>query len=106
VRCVVVRGAVPSYINKNSAKTEVNGMATFGLKSIKQEHNTVAVTLENGVKQTLIVSFVGHSSTAQVDLQKSKNEVVADGNDSVTMTATVRAAKGYLLTDVMVTFNV
>ncbi|EJF7980751.1 inverse autotransporter adhesin YeeJ, partial [Escherichia coli] len=61
---------------------------------------------ENGVKQTLIVSFVGDSSTAQVDLQKSKNEVVADGNDSVTMTATVRDAKGNLLNDVMVTFNV
>ncbi len=58
------------------------------------------------MKQTLIVSFVGDSSTAQVDLQKSKNEVVADGNDSVTMTATVRDAKGNLLNDVMVTFNV
>ncbi|MCX9842522.1 hypothetical protein NNE08_24220 [Escherichia coli] len=45
------------------------------------------------MKQTLIVSFVGDSSTAQVDLQKSKNEVVADGNDSATMTATVRDAK-------------
>ncbi|ELP1046452.1 Ig-like domain-containing protein, partial [Escherichia coli] len=71
-----------------------------------QEDNTVEVTLENGVKQTLIVSFVGDSSTAQVDLQKSKNEVVADGNDSATMTATVRDAKGNLLNDVKVTFNV
>ncbi|MGM6958712.1 Ig-like domain-containing protein, partial [Escherichia coli] len=87
-------------------KTDVNGLATFDLKSSKQEDNTVEVTLENGVKQTLIVSFVGDSSTAQVDLQKSKNEVVADGNDSVTMTATVRDAKGNLLNDVMVTFNV
>lgn len=58
------------------------------------------------MKQTLIVSFVGDSSTAQVDLQKSKNEVVADGNDSATMTATVRDAKGNLLNDVKVTFNV
>ncbi len=46
------------------------------------------------------------SGTAQVDLQKSKNEVVADGNDSATMTATVRDAKGNLLNDVKVTFNV
>ncbi|MHA6496911.1 Ig-like domain-containing protein, partial [Escherichia coli] len=84
----------------------VNGLATFDLKSSKQEDNTVEVTLENGVKQTLIVSFVGDSSTAQVDLQKSKNEVVADGNDSATMTATVRDAKGNLLNDVKVTFNV
>lgn len=89
-----------------TAKTDVNGLATFDLKSSKQEDNTVEVTLENGVKQTLIVSFVGDSSTAQVDLQKSKNEVVADGNDSATMTATVRDAKGNLLNDVMVTFNV
>ncbi|WP_186802715.1 Ig-like domain-containing protein, partial [Escherichia coli] len=50
--------------------------------------------------------FVGDSSTAQVELQKSKNEVVADGNDSATMTATVRDAKGNLLNDVKVTFNV
>lgn len=90
----------------SGAKTDVNGLATFDLKSSKQEDNTVEVTLENGVKQTLIVSFVGDSSTAQVDLQKSKNEVVADGNDSATMTATVRDAKGNLLNDVMVTFNV
>ncbi len=32
--------------------------------------------------------------------------MVADGNDSVTMTATVLDAKGNLLNDVMVTFNV
>lgn len=32
--------------------------------------------------------------------------MVADGNDSATMTATVRDAKGNLLNDVMVTFNV
>ncbi|MDI4474418.1 inverse autotransporter adhesin-like protein YeeJ, partial [Escherichia coli] len=92
--------------NQNTAKTDVNGLATFDLKSSKQEDNTVEVTLENGVKQTLNVSFVGDSSTAQVDLQKSKNEVVADGNDSATMTATVRDAKGNLLNDVKVTFNV
>ncbi|EGN1097526.1 inverse autotransporter adhesin-like protein YeeJ, partial [Escherichia coli] len=91
---------------QNTAKTDVNGLATFDLKSSKQEDNTVEVTLENGVKQTLIVSFVGDSSTAQVDLQKSKNEVVADGNDSATMTATVRDAKGNQLNDVKVTFNV
>ncbi|WP_332114105.1 Ig-like domain-containing protein, partial [Escherichia coli] len=33
-------------------------------------------------------------------------EVVADGNDCATMTATVGVAKGNLLNDVMVTFNV
>lgn len=106
VTFAVLSGAATSFNNQNTAKTDVNGLATFDLKSSKQEDNTVEVTLENGVKQTLIVSFVGDSSTAQVDLQKSKNEVVADGNDSVTMTATVRDAKGNLLNDVMVTFNV
>ncbi len=106
VTFVVLSGSATSFNNQNTAKTDVNGLATFDLKSSKQEDNTVEVTLENGVKQTLIVSFVGDSSTAQVDLQKSKNEVVADGNDSVTMTATVRDAKGNLLNDVMVTFNV
>ncbi|WRX71147.1 inverse autotransporter adhesin YeeJ [Escherichia coli] len=106
VTFAVLSGSATSFNNKNTAKTDVNGLATFDLKSSKQEDNTVEVTLENGVKQTLIVSFVGDSSTAQVDLQKSKNEVVADGNDSVTMTATVRDAKGNLLNDVMVTFNV
>ncbi len=106
VTFAVLRGSATSFNNQNTAKTDVNGLATFDLKSSKQEDNTVEVTLENGVKQTLIVSFVGDSSTAQVDLQKSKNEVVADGNDSVTMTATVRDAKGNLLNDVMVTFNV
>ncbi|EOX1258127.1 inverse autotransporter adhesin YeeJ [Escherichia coli] len=106
VTFAVLSGSATSFNNQNTAKTDVNGLATFDLKSSKQEDNTVKVTLENGVKQTLIVSFVGDSSTAQVDLQKSKNEVVADGNDSVTMTATVRDAKGNLLNDVMVTFNV
>lgn len=106
VTFAVLSGSATSFNNQNTAKTDVNGLATFDLKNSKQEDNTVEVTLENGVKQTLIVSFVGDSSTAQVDLQKSKNEVVADGNDSVTMTATVRDAKGNLLNDVMVTFNV
>ncbi len=106
VTFAVLSGSATSFNNQNTAKTDVNGLATFDLKSSKQEDNTVEVTLENGVKQTLIVSFVGDSSTAKVDLQKSKNEVVADGNDSVTMTATVRDAKGNLLNDVMVTFNV
>lgn len=106
VTFAVLSGSATSFNNQNTAKTDVNGLATFDLKSSKQEDNTVEVTLENGVKQTLIVSFVGDSSTAQVDLQKSKNEVVADGNDCVTMTATVRDAKGNLLNDVMVTFNV
>ncbi len=106
VTFAVLSGSATCFNNQNTAKTDVNGLATFDLKSSKQEDNTVEVTLENGVKQTLIVSFVGDSSTAQVDLQKSKNEVVADGNDSATMTATVRDAKGNLLNDVKVTFNV
>ncbi len=106
VTFAVLSGSATSFNNQNTAKTDVNGLATFDLKSSKQEDNTVEVTLENGVKQTLIVSFVGDSSTAQVDLQKSKNEVVADGNYSATMTATVRDAKGNLLNDVKVTFNV
>ncbi len=106
VTFAVLSGSATSFNNQNTAKTDVNGLATFELKSSKQEDNTVEVTLENGVKQTLIVSFVGDSSTAQVELQKSKNEVVADGNDSATMTATVRDAKGNLLNDVKVTFNV
>lgn len=106
VTFAVLSGSATCFNNQNTAKTDVNGLATFDLKSSKQEDNTVKVTLENGVKQTLIVSFVGDSSTAQVDLQKSKNEVVADGNDSATMTATVRDAKGNLLNDVKVTFNV
>ncbi|WP_141221670.1 Ig-like domain-containing protein [Escherichia coli] len=106
VTFAVLSGSATSFNNQNTAKTDVNGLATFDLKSSKQEDNTVEVTLENGVKQTLILSFVGDSSTAQVDLQKSKNEVVADGNDSATMTATVRDAKGNLLNDVKVTFNV
>ncbi len=106
VTFAVLSGSATSFNNQNTAKTDVNGLATIDLKSSKQEDNTVEVTLENGVKQTLIISFVGDSSTAQVDLQKSKNEVVADGNDSATMTATVRDAKGNLLNDVMVTFNV
>ncbi|OKO56777.1 inverse autotransporter adhesin-like protein YeeJ [Escherichia coli] len=106
VTFAVLSRSATSFNNQNTAKTDVNGLATFDLKSSKQEDNTVEVTLENGVKQTLIVSFVGDSSTAQVDLQKSKNEVVADGNDCATMTATVRDAKGNLLNDVKVTFNV
>ncbi|HGW9024053.1 TPA: Ig-like domain-containing protein [Escherichia coli] len=106
VTFAVLSGSATSFNNQNTAKTDVNGLATFDLKSSKQEDNTVEVTLENGVKQTLIVSFVGDSSTAQVELQKSKNEVVADGNDRATMTATVRDAKGNLLNDVKVTFNV
>lgn len=106
VTFAVLSGSATSFNNQNTAKTDVNGLATFDLKSSKQEDNTVEVTLENGVKQTLIVSFVGDSSTAHVELQKSKNEVVADGNDSATMTATVRDAKGNLLNDVKVTFNV
>ncbi|HAN6794115.1 TPA: inverse autotransporter adhesin-like protein YeeJ [Escherichia coli] len=106
VTFAVLSGSATSFNNQNTAKTDVNGLANFDLKSSKQEDNTVEVPLENGVKQTLIVSFVGDSSTAQVDLQKSKNEVVADGNDSATMTATVRDAKGNLLNDVKVTFNV
>ncbi len=106
VTFAVLSGSATSFNNQNTAKTDVNGLATFDLKSSKQEDNTVEVTLENGVKQTLIVSFVGDSSTAQVELQKSKNEVVADGNDSATMTATVRDAKGNLLNDVKATFNV
>ena len=106
VTFAVLSGSATCFNNQNTAKTDVNGLATFDLKSSKQEDNTVEVTLENGVKQTLNVSFVGDSSTAQVNPQKSKNEVVADGNDSATMTATVRDAKGNLLNDVKVTFNV
>ena len=106
VTFAVLSGSATCFNNQNTAKTDVNGLATFDLKSSKQEDNTVDVTLEYGVKQSLNVSFVGDSSTALVDLQKSKNEVVADGNDSATMTATVRDAKGNLLNDVKVTFNV
>lgn len=104
--------------NENAANTVSVNVADEGSNPINDHTVTFAVlsgsatsfnnqnTAKNGVKQTLIVSFVGDSSTAQVDLQKSKNEVVADGNDSATMTATVRDAKGNLLNDVMVTFNV
>ncbi|MFP1591570.1 Ig-like domain-containing protein [Escherichia coli] len=67
VTFAVLSGSATCFNNQNTAKTDVNGLATFDLKSSKQEDNTVEVTLENGVKQTLIVSFVGDSSTAQVD---------------------------------------
>lgn len=54
----------------------------------------------------LIVSFVGDLSIVQVDLQKLKNEVVVDGNDSVIMIVIVWDVKGNLFNDVMVIFNV
>lgn len=95
-----------SYLSGNPIEVtvELRDENDKPVKEQKQQLNT-AVSIDS-VKQTLIVSFVGDSSTAQVDLQKSKNEVVADGNDSATMTATVRDAKGNLLNDVKVTFNV
>lgn len=54
----------------------------------------------------LIVSFVGDLSIVQVDLQKLKNEVVVDGNDSVIMIVIVWDVKGNLFNDVKVIFNV
>lgn len=54
----------------------------------------------------LIISFVGDLSIVQVDLQKLKNEVVVDGNDSVIMIVIVWDVKGNLFNDVMVIFNV
>lgn len=105
VTFAVLSGSATSFNNQNTAKTDVNGLATFDLKSSKQEDNTVEVTLENGVKQTLIVSFVGDSSTAQVELQMSKDEITGNGVDNATLTATVKDQFDNEVNNLPVTFS-
>lgn len=103
VTFAVLSGSATSFNNQNTAKTDVNGLATFDLKSSKQEDNTVEVTLENGVDETTLTATVKDpfdnavkdlqvtfsTNPADTQLSQSKSNTNDSGVAEVTFKGTV-----------------
>ncbi len=114
VTFAVLSGSATSFNNQNTAKTDVNGLATFDLKSSKQEDNTVEVTLENGVKQTVSsgsqanqqVIFIGDQSTAALTFSVPSGDITVTNTAPLHMTATLQDKNGNPLKDKEITFSV
>ncbi len=83
--CGIKRSAT-SFNNQNTAKTDVNGLALLIWKVVSRK--TIRLKSPLKMRETNVNrQFCRRLEYRAGWLQKSKNEVVADGNDSATMTA-------------------
>ncbi len=87
-----IKRIATSFNNQNTAKTDVNGLATFIWKVVSRKTTRLKSPLK------MAWTNVNRQFCRRLEYRagwsaESKNEVVADGNDSVTMTATVGMQK-------------
>ncbi|GDS37723.1 hypothetical protein BvCmsOUP037_04243 [Escherichia coli] len=92
--------------NNGIAITQANGEAHVTLKGKKAGTHTVTATLgNNNASDAQPVTFVADKDSAVVVLQTSKAEIIGNGVDETTLTATVKAPFDNAVKDLPVTFS-
>ncbi|EMR6022112.1 TPA: Ig-like domain-containing protein, partial [Escherichia coli] len=88
------------------AITQANGEAHVTLKGKKAGTHTVTATLgNNNASDAQPVTFVADKDSAVVVLQTSKAEIIGNGVDETTLTATVKDPFDNVVIDLPVTFS-
>ena len=88
------------------AITQANGEAHVTLKGKKAGTHTVTATLgNNNASDAQPVTFVADKDSAVVVLQTSKAEIIGNGVDETTLTATVKDPFDNAVKDLQVTFS-
>ena len=102
---VFVGGSCSDYYEACDAVTGASGQATLALASTQV--GTVAVTAwVDGVEATGSVVFTAPAApVASIQLATSQTTVVADGNQTATLTATVTSAAGHPVAGAAVEFS-
>ncbi|GEE22156.1 hypothetical protein EC12188_03842 [Escherichia coli O145:H28] len=92
--------------NNGIAITQANGEAHITLKGKKAGTHTVTATLgNNNASDAQPVTFVADKDSAVVVLQTSKAEIIGNGVDETTLTATVKDPFDNAVKDLQVTFS-
>ncbi|WP_165379736.1 Ig-like domain-containing protein, partial [Escherichia coli] len=92
--------------NNGIAITQANGEAHVTLKGKKAGTHTVTATLgNNNASDAQPVTFVADKDNAIVVLQTSKAEIIGNGVDETTLTATVKDPFDNVVKDLPVTFS-
>ncbi|HCW1563335.1 TPA: Ig-like domain-containing protein, partial [Escherichia coli] len=92
--------------NNGIAITQANGEAHVTLKGKKAGTHTVTATLgNNNISDSQPVTFVADKASAQVVLQTSKDEIIGNGVDNATLTATVKDQFDNEVNNLPVTFS-
>ncbi|HHE3045619.1 TPA: Ig-like domain-containing protein, partial [Escherichia coli] len=92
--------------NNGIAITQANGEAHVTLKGKKAGTHTVTATLgNNNASDVQPVTFVADKDSAVVVLQTSKAEIIGNGVDETTLTATVKDPFDNAVKDLPVTFS-
>ncbi|WP_000452429.1 Ig-like domain-containing protein, partial [Escherichia coli] len=92
--------------NNGIAITQANGEAHVTLKGKKAGTHTVTATLgNNNASDAQPVTFVADKDSAVVVLQTSKAEIIGNGVDETTLTATVKDPFDNVVIDLPVTFS-
>ncbi|HBJ0037828.1 TPA: Ig-like domain-containing protein, partial [Escherichia coli] len=92
--------------NNGIAITQANGEAHVTLKGKKAGTHTVTATLgNNNASDAQPVTFVADKDSAVVVLQTSKAEIIGNGVDETTLTATVKDPFDNAVKDLQVTFS-
>ncbi|EFI4246912.1 inverse autotransporter adhesin-like protein YeeJ, partial [Escherichia coli] len=92
--------------NNGIAITQANGEAHVTLKGKKAGTHTVTATLgNNNASDAQPVTFVADKDSAVVVLQTSKAEIIGNGVDETTLTATVKDPFDNVVKDLPVTFS-
>ncbi|HHX8082893.1 TPA: Ig-like domain-containing protein, partial [Escherichia coli] len=92
--------------NNGIAITQANGEAHVTLKGKKAGTHTVTATLgNNNASNAQPVTFVADKDSAVVVLQTSKAEIIGNGVDETTLTATVKDPFDNAVKDLPVTFS-
>ncbi|HFV4844712.1 TPA: beta strand repeat-containing protein, partial [Escherichia coli] len=92
--------------NNGIAITQANGEAHITLKGKKAGTHTVTATLgNNNASDAQPVTFVADKDSAVVVLQTSKAEIIGNGVDETTLTATVKDPFDNVVKDLPVTFS-
>ncbi|HGZ0479372.1 TPA: Ig-like domain-containing protein, partial [Escherichia coli] len=92
--------------NNGIAITQANGEAHVTLKGKKAGTHTVTATLgNNNASDAQPVTFVADKDSAVVVLQTSKAEIIGNGVDETTLTATVKDPFDNAVKDLPVTFS-
>ena len=85
--------------------TDANGIAITSLTNTKSGTTNVTATI-NGTNKTVATNFIADVATAEVsELVVTKNDSVANGQDTNEVKATVKDASGNLLANQEVTFT-
>ncbi|EEZ3075795.1 inverse autotransporter adhesin-like protein YeeJ, partial [Escherichia coli] len=92
--------------NNGIAITQANGEAHVTLKGKKAGMHTVTATLgNNNASDAQPVTFVADKDSAVVVLKTSKAEIIGNGVDETTLTATVKDPFDNVVKDLPVTFS-